>query len=115
MARPIKELNPDIESIIEKLATIHCTDAEIASRVGLSERTLRRRYGRLLKKGREEGKTSLRAMQMLAAQKGNVTMQIWLGKQLLHQRDQPIIAIDNKVDITLDTEWGRPDEPKGNT
>jgi hypothetical protein len=28
-------------------------------------------------------------MQWKSAEKGNVTMQIWLGKQYLQQRDQP--------------------------
>lgn len=34
------------------------------------------------------GRVSLRRLQWRQAQKGNVTMLIWLGKQLLKQRDQ---------------------------
>ena len=35
-----------------------------------------------------EGKASLRRMQGKSAQDGNVTAQIWLGKQMLGQRDK---------------------------
>lgn len=38
--------------------------------------------------GRGNGQGSLRRMQFVAAQKGNVTMQIWLGKQYLGQKDK---------------------------
>ena len=38
--------------------------------------------------GRGNGQGSLRRMQFVAAQKGNVTMQIWLGKQYLGQKDR---------------------------
>jgi hypothetical protein len=38
-------------------------------------------------KGLENGKSSLRRLQWKAALGGNITMQIWLGKQYLGQRD----------------------------
>lgn len=38
--------------------------------------------------GRESGKASLRRMQFKTAQAGNTTMQIWLGKQYLGQKDK---------------------------
>ena len=41
-----------------------------------------------LKKGRDQGKTSLRRMQWEKAQSGNTTMLIWLGKQMLGQKDK---------------------------
>lgn len=37
---------------------------------------------------RETGKASLRRMQYKGAESGNITMQIWLGKQMLGQTDQ---------------------------
>ena len=40
----------------------------------------------------EQGKASLRRMQYGAANKGNVTMQIWLGKQYLGQNDKQEIT-----------------------
>lgn len=92
------------------LATIHATDAEIASKLGISERTLQRRYGALLKSGRQEGRINLRAWQMTAAKKGNTAMLIWLGKQILSQQDAPPPKIDDDADILYETEWGRPED-----
>ena len=45
------------------------------------------------------GKISLRRWQFKSAEAGNVTMQIWLGKQYLGQREQ--IETDNKNDNTI--------------
>jgi hypothetical protein len=41
----------------------------------------------VIEKARSEGKASLRRLQWQNAAQGNVTMQIWLGKQLLDQND----------------------------
>jgi hypothetical protein len=38
--------------------------------------------------GREIGKASLRRTQIAVAQQGNPTMLIWLGKQMLNQKDK---------------------------
>jgi len=40
-----------------------------------------------MNKGLENGKSSLRRIQWKSALGGNTTMQIWLGKQYLQQRD----------------------------
>lgn len=85
MARPKKQVD---EALLEKLASIQCTNEELANMVGVSIDTLLRRYATLIKKARDNGKKSLRRMQWEAAQKGNVTMLIWLGKQYLGQKDQ---------------------------
>lgn len=76
------------ESILAELARHHCTVEEMASIMGLSKDTLERRYAAVIKKGKDEGKRSLRRMQYQAAEKGSIPMMIWLGKQLLHQRDR---------------------------
>ena len=86
MARP-KEYNINPEEII-KLASYGCTNTEIADFYGCSENTIRR-YGEYLTKGRAECKMRLRQMQWRSAEKGNVTMQIFLGKQVLGQSDSP--------------------------
>lgn len=88
MARPKKFI--DLE-LAEKLATIQCTQEEIAVILGVSVATLQRNeeFCSIYKKAKENGKSSLRRMQWKSAEKGNVTMQIWLGKQYLQQRDQP--------------------------
>jgi hypothetical protein len=85
MARPQLEIDEDT---VEKLAAIHCTMQEIASVVGCSVDTLERRFADTIKVGKDKGKTSLRRYQWKAAEKGNVSMLIWLGKQLLGQKDK---------------------------
>ena len=40
-------------------------------------------------RGRNLGKVRLRLLQWRSAMAGNVTMLIWLGRQLLGQRDRP--------------------------
>ena len=74
----------------EKLAQILCTQSEIAAVLGVSITVLEHdpEFQRIHKKGIETGHASLRRMQYSAAQAGNPTMLIWLGKQVLGQRDR---------------------------
>lgn len=75
---------------------IHCTAEECAALLGVSSDTLDRRFKEVGVNGFAEyyknncgaGKASLRRMQWKTAQSGNATMQIWLGKQMLNQRDK---------------------------
>ena len=78
---------------------IQCTAQEICGVFGMSEDTLGRRiaerkikgvknFADLYKKHGDEGKASLRRAQWKAAQDGNPTMLVWLGKQMLGQRDK---------------------------
>jgi hypothetical protein len=62
--------------------------SEIAAGSGLSKRTLETHYCALIEKGREAGKQSLRHKQFQVAMTGNVSMLIWLGKQILGQWDR---------------------------
>ena len=91
MARPKKEIDSEK---VEQLSSFGCTNTEIASFFNVSERTIRRSYAEYLTKGRDKGKIRLRQMQWKAAEKGNVTMLIWLGKQVLGQTDQPTMLQD---------------------
>ena len=97
MARPKKQV--DVE-LLEKLASIQCTNEELSNMVGVSIDTLLRRYATLIKKARDNGKKSLRRMQWEAAQKGNVTMLIWLGKQYLGQKDKIDFTEDDGFEFT---------------
>lgn len=92
MARPKKEI--DYEAI-KKLASIQCTQEEIANFLEISVRTLQRdeEFCRLYKNGIDNGKMSLRRYQFECAKKGNSAMLIWLGKQYLGQTDT--VAITN--------------------
>jgi len=79
--------------LVQKLAHIQCTQAEIASTVGVSVDTLHRHpeFAEVYKRGAEGGRKSLRRMQFESATKGNVVMQIWLGKQYLGQADKQLV------------------------
>ena len=87
--------------LVAKLAEIQCTQEEIARILGCSTKTLQRddTFCLIYKKGLESGRTSLRRYQWKSAEKGNVTMQIWLGKQFLGQKD---IITYNNLDDTED-------------
>ena len=92
---------------VEKMASIWCTEEEIASMIGCSVRTLQRdkEFCRVYKRGLNNGKMSLRRTQVASAMDGNVTMQIWLGKQYLGQRDT--VEIDDhrlsKIDALIES------------
>ena len=70
---------------------MQCTDEEMAAWFGITRETLvRRKKGDILdaiERGKAKGRASLRRAQFQNALNGNATMQIWLGKQLLGQRD----------------------------
>lgn len=103
MARPEKEINADL---VRGLAAIHCTYNEIAAVCDCSVDTLERRFADIIEKGKEEGRISLRRLQWQSAEGTaarvdpksqkiimpailpSITMQIWLGKQMLAQKDQ---------------------------
>jgi hypothetical protein len=88
MGRPKKEIVLDLLAI-EGLARIHCTVAEMASVLGVSKDTIERNPELMaaIQKGRDTGLFSLRRKQFELAEKGDRTMLIWLGKQLLGQHD----------------------------
>lgn len=85
VGRPKIEINEDQ---LEKLSSILCTMEEMASFFGCSVDTLERNFADTIKKGKDKGRMSLRRMQFEKAQTGNTTMLIWLGKQLLGQKDK---------------------------
>jgi len=77
---------------LEKLCFIGCTDKDIAAFFASSVRTiekLRKKpdFAEAMDRGYARGRISLRREQMKLVEKGNATMAIWLGKQLLGQRD----------------------------
>jgi transposase len=103
--RPRKEIAPHT---FERLCEVQCTLEEIAHVLDVSEDTVERwckrtyelGFADAYKKLSATGKTSLRRYQFEAAKKGNVTMQIWLGKQYLGQTDKPIAEeFDEEVNL----------------
>ena len=86
MARPKKyKINGEE---VTKLASLHCTNMEIAEFFGCDESLIRKSYSEYIRKGKASGKTRLRQLQWDSAEKGNVTMQIFLGKNMLGQQDR---------------------------
>jgi len=82
--------------LIKRLFRMACTQKEVAAVLGVSADTIQRDPVAMdmMDDGLNYAKASLRRVQFEAAQKGNVTMQIWLGKQLLGQRDNMMFAGD---------------------
>ena len=82
---------------VEKLAKLWCTNREIAEWFGIEESTLKYNFSDIIAKGRSETKQALRRAQLKNALEGNTTMQIWLGKQILGQRETPVQEDINKI------------------
>ena len=85
IGRPKKELDKDV---IAKLSQIGCTQEEIGSVVGISARTLQRRYADLVAENKNIGKASLRKVLWKKALKGNDKLLIWLSKNELNMVDK---------------------------
>ena len=90
---------------IRELASILCTNEEIAAVMGCSPDTLERRYSEIIKTAKESGKCSLRRAQWKAAIGGNATMLIWLGKHILGQRETDLPAQHQTEAATLFRKW----------
>jgi hypothetical protein len=86
-------VNPDE---VEHLASLGCTDREIAQYFEVSESTLRYQLSAFLTKGRHKLRTTLRQAQLRVALEGNPTLLIWLGKNLLSQSDAGLTNEDNR-------------------
>ena len=82
--------------LCRNLLRIQCTGEEIAGAMGISYDTLERackrdhkiKFAEYSAQKRAEGKASLRRMQWKAAEDGNITMLIYLGKNMLDQSDR---------------------------
>lgn len=81
---------------VELMASIGCTDREIATYFGVAETTFRTNFSDYLINGRHQLKTSLRRAQLQAALSGNATLLIWLGKQILSQQENPTNTEERK-------------------
>ena len=75
---------------VYKLACLYCSYQEIADWFNIPRETLKYNFRDLIQKGYNSTKQGLRRAQIDVAMKGNVTMLIWLGKQMLNQSENPI-------------------------
>jgi len=93
---------------LESLCQLQPTDAEIAAFFGVSEGLIADRkqndpeFMSAYIKGYETGKLSLRRWQFKKAQEGNATMLIWLGKQLLGQKDKQEVEWKDVSELSED-------------
>jgi len=90
----------DEEQIIT-LAKIFCTMKEIAAVMKCSVDTLERNFTDIIKRRREGGKITLRRYMWKSAEKGNVTMLIWLSKQILGMREPKTDEIQEPVNHVI--------------
>lgn len=94
---------------VNYMCMIHCTGEEIAGVLQMDYDTLNRnckeKHGipisEYIKRHSAGGKMSLRRAQWKSAENGNVTMQIWLGKQWLGQKEQSEVSINRNDDETI--------------
>lgn len=89
MARP--KVKIDVGEL-EKLATLQCTEDEIALYLGISVRTLQRRlqiakFHDVVASGRAKGRISVRRHLFRMAAAGNIAAVIFLAKNILGYRD----------------------------
>jgi len=108
IGRPNKKVD---EKVIANLSQIGCTQEEIGSVVGISARTLQRRFSDLVEENKNIGKASLRKRMWASALKGNPNMMIWLSKNHLGMKDRTVqesiveplpLIIDAKVEDVED-------------
>lgn len=106
--KPNKYALKDIdEEDVRKLAEKFWPKSEIAAFLNCHPDTITNRFQEIYLKGRENGKSKLRDIQLRAAMSGNVTMLIWLGKQYLGQTDKQELEtiMPDKITIKLPPDW----------
>ncbi len=103
---------------VKSLGGLQCTQAEAAAILKISRSKFEQLLGSNTKvreaweDGRENGRASLRRLQYENAKTGNVSMQIWLGKQWLGQKDKQEMAGDpeNPLKTVMEVSWSRSSE-----
>jgi hypothetical protein len=96
---------------VEDLASLGCTDRDIANWFGVDENTLRYSFSDYLLKGRENLKISLRrAMLKNACVNLNAAVQIFLAKNMLGMSDTGMNTDTAKVLPFSDDEDDKPTE-----
>jgi len=101
--RPFKDID---DRIVYGMAVVGASNTEIAQVCGVSDVAILKRFGEILDVARANLKRKLRRAQLAKAMEGNPTMLIWLGKQMLGQKDRTDVTSDDKplphaVDIHL--------------
>ena len=95
---------------IDGMCAIQCTESEIAGVMGVSTDTLERmvkdewgiNFAEYYKQKSDKGKMSLRRLQWKSAEAGNVAMQIFLGKQMLGQKEKAEAENVERIEVVSD-------------
>jgi hypothetical protein len=105
MGRPKKPIELDE---VEKLCMLQCTQEELAAffDVGIAtieRRAREKRFREAMERGYAKGRISVRRKQMQLLDEGSNTMAVWLGKQLLGQKDQHELtgAADGPIELDV--------------
>jgi hypothetical protein len=85
LGRPTKDID---QKVLANLSQIGCTQEELGSILGVSARTLQRRFADLIEVNKNKGKASLRKKMYEKAMKGNDKLLIWLSKNYLNMVDK---------------------------
>lgn len=115
VGRPLIVWSDKQYKTFENLCGIQCTIEELESVLDIDHKTIDRlckehykdedgnpmNFSQTYKRFSASGKASLRRMQFKAADAGNVTMQIWLGKQYLGQTDKQDIEVSEEKDYVF--------------
>jgi hypothetical protein len=94
---------------VENLSRLNCTMDELAAYFRVDVRTVQLRaqkepaFRAAVERGQAMGRLSVRRQQARLLEQGNPTISIWLGKQLLGQRDRLEAEVTMKDgDMTLE-------------
>lgn len=114
--RPKLILNAVGQRVVEALGAVMATEEEIAAALNVSVEALHSKdnevaFTECYKKGRENGRLSLRHSQFQLA-KVNAAMAIFLGKQYLGQKDNPEES-DTKEKVNVQILFGDTSKPVG--
>ena len=83
---------------VEKLASYGMTNVQIADFYGCSKQLISDNYRTFVTKGKLETIKNLRKTQIDVALSGNVSMLIWLGKQILGQSEKAEVKLNRPIE-----------------
>ena len=88
---------------VERMAAVGAPDRMIGDALGISVRTIQRKFAAIVRKARALRRVKILEAQMAAVEKGAPALLIWLGKNELGQLDAPEAPkeMTTKPDTTL--------------
>lgn len=96
--RPPKKVSA---ALVKRLASVGCTADEVAIVCECSRSLIYEKYGTAFELGKADLKRKLRHKQVQMALSGNPAMLIWLGKNLLDQKDKQDIEVTGRARVVM--------------